>query len=196
MEKERLLRIVIEKMPIDYVSLTISIASVFIACISVFVAYQMFQDQKKHNQNSVRPIVDILIGDYEDHIYVKLTNHGVGPAVIDSLKCEYTGKIQIKQRVSNTLVALLAEDGTPTSQIKEYSDFVEDICGRAVPVNGEIILVELVGGNMQDNVALRLMLKDICISGTYHDIYEKSFPYNRKLDFFGRILDVEELGEN
>lgn len=164
------------------------IVSVVIAVVSLVVAITFNIKQQTHNKNSVRPIIDIIVGDYETNIFVKLVNHGVGPATITSLKCKYNGSIDISDDECNTLIDILLDTKAITHDIKAYTTFVEDISGRTVPPNDEIVLVKLETDSKSKNTAMRIMLKDISVSVEYKDIYNTKFDAERKLDFFGRLV--------
>ncbi len=181
-----MIRVMIESMPKDYSGITLSVVSLLIAVISLFIALKTLLIQKRHNIKSIRPIIDILVGDYEDDIYVKLRNNGMGPAVIDELLCEYSGSMPMLKMKTTSLIEILKNPGTSSSTVEVFTTFVEDVKGRTLPPNGEIVLVQLKNGNLSDNVALRLVLKDVDIQVKYRDIYDQTFQGERKLSFFGR----------
>lgn len=144
--------------------------------------------QIKSYKNNVKPIIDIIIGDYDNNIYVKLVNNGIGPAIIKELKCVYLGDIPLIRKQTSTLIELLMEEGATSSVIESYSTFVEDVMGRTMPPNDEIILVQIKNGSQKDNVALRLMLQNIEVQVYYEDMYNRIFYQKRLLDFFARTL--------
>lgn len=178
--------VIIDSMPMDYFGFIINVISLLIAVASAIIALVMLRIQKKHNLNSIKPIIDIIVGDYEDNIYVKLKNMGVGPAIIDKLTCVYKGSMPLTEVSSSSLISLLTDSKASSSIIKGYSTFVEDVKGRTIPSNDEIVLMRLRDGDDKDNTALRLVLKDITILVEYRDIYDRKFHKERELDFFGR----------
>ncbi len=162
------------------------VASVLIAMISLVATIKFNCKQQEHNANSVRPTVDIILGDYEDDIYVKLVNQGVGPAEVSDLICTYYGDVNVNTRETNILIDILRDSKSPTGFIQNYTDFVEDIIGRTISPGGTVVLVRLKPKNEMEQTNMRLMLKDIGITLKYKDIYETEFERNRKLTFFGR----------
>ena len=75
------------QMPINWVDILFTAASILISIVAVFISVQTFRSQKEQNKNSVRPILNVSVGDYEDNIYVRLHNNGVGPAIITRIQC-------------------------------------------------------------------------------------------------------------
>jgi transposase InsO family protein len=62
-----------------------AIAALFVSVISIFIAVVNMSMQRAHNRKSVLPIANISIGDYENAIFVRLRNVGVGPMIVESL---------------------------------------------------------------------------------------------------------------
>lgn len=170
---------------LDSISIVISLISAIISAVSAVVLIVTLFLQRKFNRNNVRPIINVIIGDYEDDIYVKLVNNGIGPAIITALECEYYGDV-VKKGKRSSLIGLLNENGTTSYEIDEYTTFDEDIKGRTISPKSEIILVQL--NNPSYNVQIRLMLKDIVIRVYYKDIYNQPFKEERKLVYFGRSI--------
>lgn len=75
------------QMPTNWVDILFTAASILISIVAVFISVQTFRSQKEQNKNSVRPILNVSVGDYEDNIYVRLHNNGVGPAIITRIQC-------------------------------------------------------------------------------------------------------------
>lgn len=51
--------------------LIVSFCAMVTSIISLFIAYKAQVNQQKHNQLSVKPLAEFLIGDYEDVIFFK-----------------------------------------------------------------------------------------------------------------------------
>ena len=69
-----------------------------------------------------KPIIDILLGDYENDIYVKIMNNGVGPAIIDKLICEYEGTMELSERRTFALIKLLKDSKATSSVIVGFKE--------------------------------------------------------------------------
>jgi hypothetical protein len=152
--------------------------------ISVCVSLAALRHQRKHSQLSVRPLAYVMVGDYEDRIFVKLTNNGTGPMVIKSIR------IINAPDPSGPLI-----NAMPPLQAGVYwTNFVEDVAGRSVRPGGEIVLVDLSSesGESEDQFALsrdqvRQALGELEVHVEYTDIYGSTLPIGiRSLDFFHR----------
>lgn len=168
----------------------IQICSIITPIVAVFVAIITYLSQKKHNENSVIPILDIVFGDYVNDIYVKVVNNGVGPATIKCVSCFS------KEGEEDNLVGLvkihnnIRRNGEMTEiELVTYNGFVNDIEGKTIPPNGSITFLRLETENAGNMAELRNCLKDIEINVNYTDIYSKKrWNSRRPLSFFGRTL--------
>jgi len=157
-----------------------AIAAVGISIISMAFTVLFSKQQMKHNKNSVRPICEIKISDYENLINVCVANVGTGPLTIKSIQCDDT------ERLSPVLLALMPRID------QQWTTFTENVTGWTIPVNGKITLVELNPRNDENKYRVRKILSRITINIVYSDIYGTTFEKQRRLDFFGRNLDVEQ----
>lgn len=60
----------------------------FISCISVYVSRKTLDEQKEHDQLSVRPIGAFAICQLDQKFAVTLENCGVGPLIIESIEVD------------------------------------------------------------------------------------------------------------
>ncbi len=178
-----------------------------IAGLAAYIAYLAFRSQRTHNKNSVKPILNIIVGDYEDDIFVRIDNNGVGPAIVQGINC-YDAE---KNRVEHNLYTLIPEFATikeprityqpsmkadekpepemivTTIEFDTLTDFVEDIAGRTIPPGGSIMLLRMTNPDKYHKVALRDFLSKCSVKVDYTDVYNSELaPCYRKLDFFGR----------
>jgi hypothetical protein len=125
-----------------------------------------------------------MVGDYENQVFVKLTNNGTGPMIIRSIR------IVNAPDPSRPLI-----DAMPPLQPDVYwTNFVEDVAGRSIRPGGEIVLVDLSSGSgeSEDQFALsrdqvRQALGELEVHVEYTDIYGSTLPIGtRSLDFFHR----------
>lgn len=158
--------------------------------MAVAISFITYKSQKKHNQNSVRPILDIIFGDYEDDIFVKVVNNGVGPGIIRSVEFKKGTEEE------GSLIALMPKkimvkiDGrTVEAELQEYVTFMEEVDGRAIPPGGEILFLRYQPEGKYDLYGIRKALSDIMVTIRYTDIYEKkTWEAKRMFDFFGRLI--------
>lgn len=176
--------------PIDWVQIIMSCSSILISLIAIIISINTYKSQVRHNKNSVKPILNIVCGDYENNIYVRIDNNGVGPALIKSISCS------TERRTECSLFELIPTEVRVTSSYFDgfvplfpLTDFVEDIAGRTIAPAGNIILLQLVEPEEKQRFALRNVLQQITVYVEYTDIYgEEDMHAKRELNFFGRTL--------
>jgi hypothetical protein len=165
----------------DILALTAVILSLF----SMFSTIVFSLLQQKHNRNSVRPICEIKVNDYEDKLGVYLANHGTGPLTIKEIICKDA------ERSSPVLVSLMPQINQP------WTTFTENVTGWTIPVGERIALIELHPENESNKIHIRRALMQIEIKITYTDVYGKSkFHVSRELVFFGRTFNSIQLESN
>lgn len=185
--------------PVNWVDIITSVSSLILSVVAVVISIITYRSQKEHNKNSVRPILDIVLGDYEDDLYIRIVNCGVGPAIITGIECtrSYVGEVAS----SNSLVELMPHKArlqgksfNLTVNMLSFSDFVEDITGRTISPGSGITLLQIKNPARNQIVVFRNYLKDCCVKVEYTDIYN-SKPWDRKrlLDFFGRTIEPDAL---
>lgn len=179
--------------PTNWVDIFISIGSIIISTVAVFISIITYKSQKKHNKNSVRPILNVILGDYEDNLYVRIDNNGVGPAIVSSINCicNYFDEPISANSLSGILPfkAIIKGAFKKTVDMHIVTDFVEDIAGRTISPGGHIMLLQIENPSMEQLLVFRNLLNKCHIEVEYTDIYEsKYWKCKRLLNFFGRNL--------
>lgn len=157
---------------------------------SLLYTSESLQIQREHNYKSVKPIASIDLGDYENDIYVKITNNGIGPMIIKEASMS---KGDIK---SENLIELLPET---IKYNVTWDTFSSDIRQHSIKVDGCIYWLRKkfdVTDQNDSNLrrALREELKKITIKVQYTDIYEKNhYEIERDLKWFERALAKKKL---
>src|SRR5215831_9348086 len=64
----------------------IALASLVVAFLAFLSTRKTAKAQQEHNRLSVRPLLNIVFGNYETNLFVSLVNNGTGPMVIKSTK--------------------------------------------------------------------------------------------------------------
>ena len=154
-----------------------SICTVIISVISLVTTIIFSRLQIKHNKNSVRPISAIKVSDYENDIAVKLENVGTGPLLIKRLR------FKDRLRESSTLISMMPK----IDQL--WTTFTGAVDDWTIPVDGKLILLELIPESDAVKDIIRKKLANITVILQYEDIYGTKFYDQRKLDFFGRHVD-------
>jgi hypothetical protein len=162
-----------------------AIAALFVSVVSIIIAIVNMTMQRAHNKKSVLPIGHISLGDYENQISVRVRNDGVGPMIIERVMVTGEG-----ERTASAVMDFMPE--LPSGYL--WRSFVGDISGRAIPAEGNIILISLEGD--QDDkgfIAARRMTREalsrLSIKVNYRNIYGETMPpASRSLSWFGRLL--------
>jgi hypothetical protein len=68
----------------------VGISAIFIAVLALSISLWQGLEMRSHNRKSILPIPQVLPGDYEDLIIVKLQNAGTGPARITKISVNNT----------------------------------------------------------------------------------------------------------
>jgi hypothetical protein len=165
----------------------IALCALFVSVVSIVFTIIQVQLQRIHNKKTVKPIGRIRIGDYQNNIFVKVENNGVGPLIIK--------QILIKNNTLQTTKSLI--DILPADLTKRitWTNFTGSYEGRTIiPGQSLELIVWTINGSYEgktqdviekDRNDLRKALKDISVSVSYTDIYEKDdFKYELSSDEF------------
>jgi hypothetical protein len=158
-----------------------AVAAICISLVSVFFAIQALALQRIHNRKSLLPIGYFSIGDYEERIFVRLHNDGVGPLIIDKIS---VSSIETKEEIGAAVIDLM-----PDGII--WETFVKDIRSRALRPGKEISLISLLGDANDPNFKLcrdqvRIALGKILVKVEFHSVYDEKFSSERSLVWFAR----------
>lgn len=165
----------------DLVTAGMAILAVFVSSLSVILAVCNMVIQRSHNRKSVLPIGHISVGDYENDIFVRLRNDGIGPMIIERLSVSQPTSSDTKDALIHCM-----PDGIL------WSTFVEDVSGRAISAKEYITLVQLEGETKDPRFAktkqnVRKTLSGLTVKVEYKNIYgERMSPAIRNLSWFGR----------
>jgi hypothetical protein len=162
----------------------IATAAAIISLCSVAVAIGALRIQRHHDRKSVQPIPQIILGDYENCIYVAIENAGVGPYVIQSFAVENVMSKITKASVVELLPRLPAGF--------YWTTFIEKLEQRAIPAQQKLVLLQLDEpkegsgfANVRQQMRNELGHLRITVSGK--DIYGNPMSdCSRLLDYFHR----------
>lgn len=160
-------------------SVIVAVCAAIISLASLAVAIRALRSQREHNYLSVRLIGHFSRGDYEDCIFVKLKNYGVGPLLIGSFI------VQAAQSTHKRLIDALGSVASETT----WDTFTDTIDGRALAPNKEFVLLKGSFSTSQKAVKakIRLALSKMTLRLTYKDIYGRVQPEIREpLSWFAR----------
>lgn len=157
----------------------IAICAIIVSIISLTVAIIALATQRKHNKLSVKPIPHFSKGDYEDHIFVKIKNYGLGPLQIENF--------EIKKDKS-TFKRLIDSFGGLASQIT-WETFTDDIEGRVLAPQKEFVLIQASFTAEQNEIrqAIRKSLAKTTLTIESSCVYNEKQPeVKEELTWFAR----------
>lgn len=174
----------------DVVTAITAVAVLFVSAVSIILAIFNMTTQRTHNRKSLMPIAHVRLGDYENRIFVRLHNDGVGPMLIDRAVVTRIGTKKPRQA---SLMEFMPE--LPPGVF--WTTFVTDLSGWALSADKDIVLV-LLEGDPGDPafVAARQMVREalstLRIAIIYRDIYgTKMPPVTRDMEWFADNVDVD-----
>ena len=173
----------------DLVTAITAVAALLVSAVSIILAVFNMTTQRTHNRKSLMPIAHIRLGDYENRIFVRLHNDGVGPMLIDSIAVT---KRAAKGKREASLMEFMPE--LPTGIL--WSTFVADLAGWALAADKDITLLLLEGDPadrtfVEARQSVRGALADLKIEIKYRDIYGRKMPPARRdLNWFAGNVDV------
>jgi len=142
-------------------------------------------------QELARPLGQIMCGDYENEIYIKFKNCGMGPLTIKEIIV-----LENNEEISHNLVTALPQ----IPQSITWNDFVVDGIDLSIARDQEINIIKICQPdyNYDDFVQykkdIRFALEKLTLKIKYVDIYGRSMPDAiRVLELFGRTLQNENI---
>lgn len=169
----------------DTVTGLTAILAIVASTISICIAMMNMRWQRIHYRKTLMPIGSIIMGDYEDNIFVRLRNDGAGPMILDDIEV-----LRRDEKVGSALIDLM-----PSGLV--WTTFVKNISGRAFASGKEIDLISISGDSedpkfLESRRSVREALCDLSIRANYHSIYGDKQHCERQLDWFGRHLRKDE----
>lgn len=168
-------------------SAVLAAVAVVLSLISLYLSHAALRHQREHNRLSVRPLAYVVVGDYENQLFVKLRNNGTGPMIIRSILV--LGAKEPTEPLIHAMPALHSK--------VSWTNFVEDCSGRSVPPGGELVLIDL-SSDSSSSASQFVLSRDLVRSALgnlevqieYTDIYGTELPAARRnLKFFHRMLN-------
>lgn len=197
----------ITELTIQVMELGISILTLI---ATIFISVKASGVSKKTNEisrNAIKPYLNIMVGDYNNKTYVKIRNSGLGTAIINDIKF-------VRENMNSDCIMKLAELYDSQLVNENYNTFVEDIKGRGIAPQEDIIILEkrynkTVENTLNKKGVIYFLVKNrkrkklleflykVEIEIMYEDIFgEKQELVYRKLDFFGRNLIKRTIENN
>lgn len=163
-----------------------AIAALFISTVSILLTVINLWMQRTHNRKSVHPIGHISVGDYENEIFVRLRNDGVGPLIVDTVSVSSNEIAYSKDSLIEFMPMLPGN--------YPWATFVRDLKGRAISAGDQITLLKLNGDPgakdfESSKTIVRKILSNLIVQIQSRDIYGKNLPViTRPLTWFARHI--------
>lgn len=174
----------------DLVTAMTAVAALCVSAVSIVLAIFNMTTQRTHNRKSLMPIAHVRLGDYENRIFVRLHNDGVGPMLIDRVVVSKRGA---KAKKQTSLMEFMPE--LPAGIL--WTTFVADLSGWALSADKDITLLLLEGDPADQRFVgarqgVRQALSALKIEVKYRDIYGSRMPPAvRDLEWFAGNVDVD-----
>ena len=171
----------------DWLNLLVAGLALLSALASLWLTGASVRSQDKHNRLSLRPLPQIAVGDYDNHLFVKIVNNGPGPMIINEIVVSGNG------RSAGELVSLMP-DHPPSIP---WQDFVVETKGRSIRSGDELVLLALREDSESDESKskefqkfrslVRSVLAGLKVEISFTDVYGTTFqPCERALTWFAR----------
>ncbi|GAB3338623.1 hypothetical protein GCM10027429_24050 [Marivirga atlantica] len=166
------------------------IINVIITGLIAIAAFGTLYVQREHNKKSIVPLINIGYGDFENMLYVGITNVGIGPAEITDIEV-YKEVPNLEKK--NTLIDWLPMKLSKGAKYKFYASRYKDFF-LSKGENYKLVEVEIdmsIDEAIEQRESIRQIMKDLYIKVSYKDIYgtvQKNCC--RPLSYFGRTDNV------
>lgn len=165
----------------DVITAVTGMLAIIVSLVSLGFAIRAMSLQRLHNRKTLAPIPYFSMGDYENHLFVRLNNDGAGPMIIDS--------IQVIDTVQSVEVGAALIELMPVDIV--WETFVRNISGRALRPGNEILMLSLKGDPSDPAFAaardaVRSRLARLLVRVNFHSIYDEKNHSERSLDWFAR----------
>ncbi|QMW05407.1 hypothetical protein [Spirosoma foliorum] len=132
--------------------------------------------QRTHNEKSLKPLGQIDLEDRQGHLYVRITNNGLGPMIIDRFVFYKDGK---KYTAIKECLPLDRQSYTAI----EVNESVQ----KVILPNGHLIIFETrLEAGKEDARRVRQQLSPITLTVEFHDIYDNRMIIERDFQWFAR----------
>lgn len=161
--------------------------TVVISWLALFALLYQVYLQRTHNEKSLKPLGQIDLRDRKDQIYVRISNNGLGPMIIDRLTFRKAGKIYTA-----------IEDCLELDRRSYASISVSESVQKIILPNAYLTLFENRLGQLIEEAeadGIRQQLSPITVQVEFHDIYNNRITIERNLQWFSRHAIKEEQVE-
>lgn len=161
----------------------ISIITLTFASLSFILTIVTIIQTRKHNRNSLKPIINVNPFDYSNCILIELVNEGVGSALIKKITVE-KNEHEKKENVYSWMPKL--PEGIFYQNYLTRNKDIPMQAGKVIKVI-EIKNDEFKDSQKQFREEMRGVLRQLTFKIEYTDVYNSKFKiYTKKFDLYAR----------
>jgi hypothetical protein len=152
--------------------------TVLISVLALLGLFCQVYLQRTHNEKSLKPLGQIDFRDRQDQLYVRVSNNGVGPLIVDRLCFIKDGKFY------TTIEECLQLDRRSYSRLDGHESV-----RKVILPNSSLTIFEASLTPQESETALnpvRDQLGPITLKVEFHDIYDNKMTIERDFQWFSR----------
>ncbi len=157
----------------------VSLSAMSISLITLIIFIYQTNLMSKQNYLSILPYLSLSISNspVDGTFKLKLENHGVGPAIIESVTCTYKDEKYDLHEFDDELFTFLRAKAPALDSIKAISHSSLDK-GMAIPVNSSYGILEVINSS-SDYVLMSTALNRLIQEGLRYEIIYRSIQDER-----------------
>jgi hypothetical protein len=158
--------------------------TVLISWLAWFLLLYQVYLQRTHNEKSLKPLGQIDFRDRQGQLYVRVSNNGVGPMILDRLSFSKDGKSY------PTIEECLQLEKRSYSRLDGYESV-----RKVILPNSSLMIFEASLTPQESETALnpvRDQLSLITLKVEFHDIYDNKMTIERNCQWFARHMLKED----
>lgn len=159
-------------------------ATVLISVLALLGLFCQVYLQRTHNEKSLKPLGQIDFRDRQDQLYVRVSNNGVGPMILDRLCFIKGGKAYA------TIEECLELDRRSYSRLDGHESVRKVILPTSSLTIFETRFEEYEGEAAIDHARKQLAL--ITLKVKFHDIYDNKMTIERDFQWFARHMLIND----
>lgn len=168
----------------NYWEAVIAVCAMITSIYATVITFRSFKAQRKHNILSVKPLLHIAQFDYENCIKITISNNGIGPAIIKSIKVQ-KNEHEVKTSIFHWLPEKLPGKMNYKEYLTAYKDFV--IKSGVTGIMLEVPINPKKEEQITTKENIRAVLRNLTVNIKYEDIYQNLMDtYSIKLDLYSR----------
>jgi hypothetical protein len=167
----------------------VSTLALIVSIFALVVTWRQLYIQRKHNENSLKPLGQIDLGDYNKHTFVYLINYGLGPLIIKKLSFNKMG-------IEYSRITDCLEIDSKTYMHIDIDNQQQKIVlpGKYIEIfETKFVHKPNTSYNGQSMINLKRQLSGIFLTVYYSDIYNNNYTICRDLVWFKRHIQDEQL---